>query len=129
MTIEDDVRGVAIKKPYSCSNTLLKKSDNRNIIPFNVAPPRSLHRSVRIFHFGKQCSKISCVKQFKSFVAFVFTASTASNLVRLIADLIFGKRKILTVLGPVITVGVTSLEYYFSPNKSSEIVTLRAEIL
>jgi len=42
-----DIRGVAIKKPDSCSNPLLKKkSDNRNVIPFNVVPspiPTPLH--------------------------------------------------------------------------------------
>jgi len=40
------IRGVAIKKPDSCSNPLLKKkSDNRNVIPFNIVPspiPRPL---------------------------------------------------------------------------------------
>ena len=40
------IQGVAIKKPDSCSNPLLKKSDNRNVIPFNVVPspiPTLLH--------------------------------------------------------------------------------------
>ena len=41
------IRGVAIKKPDSCSNPLLeKKSDNRNVISFNVVPspiPTALH--------------------------------------------------------------------------------------
>jgi len=42
-----NVQGVAIKKPDSCSNPLLKKkSENRNVIPFNVVPspiPKPLH--------------------------------------------------------------------------------------
>ena len=37
--ISHEIQGVAIKKPDSCSNPLLKKkSDNRNVIPFNVVP-------------------------------------------------------------------------------------------
>jgi hypothetical protein len=63
------IQGVAIKKLDSCSNPLLtKKSDNLNVIPLNVAPPRSLHRSMRIFHCWKQCCRSSCVMLFKSCV-------------------------------------------------------------
>ena len=42
----EELRSVAIKKPDSCSNPLLKKSENRNVIPFNVVPspiPTPLH--------------------------------------------------------------------------------------
>jgi len=43
-----NIQGVAIMKPDSCSNPLFKKkkSDNRNVIPFNVVPspvPTPLH--------------------------------------------------------------------------------------
>ena len=48
---------------------------------------------MQIFYCWKQCCTSSCVKLFKSCVAFAFTASTDSNLVPLSADLIFGKRK------------------------------------
>jgi len=40
------IRGVAIKKPDSCSNPLLKNSESRNIISSNVVPsciPTLLH--------------------------------------------------------------------------------------
>ena len=61
--------------------------------PSMQSPPRSLHRSMRIYHCWKQCCRSSCVKLFKSCVAFAFTASTDSNLVPSSEDLIFGKRK------------------------------------
>lgn len=43
----NSIRGVAMKKPNSCSNIFLKKlSNNLNVIPFNVVPfpiPTALH--------------------------------------------------------------------------------------
>ena len=61
--------------------------------PSMYSTPRSLNRSMRIFHCWKQCCSSSCVMLFKSYVASAFIASTDSNLVPLSADLIFGKRK------------------------------------
>ena len=88
------IRGVAIKKPNSCSNPLLKKNQTIKMLsPSMQSPPRSLNRSMQIFHCWKQCCMSSCVKLFKSCVTFVFTASTDSNLAPLSAGLIFGKRK------------------------------------
>ena len=116
------MQGVAIKKPDSCSNPLLKKNQTIEMLsPSMQSPPRFLHRSMRIFHRWKQCCRSSCVTLFKSCVAFAFTASTDSNLVPLSADLIFGERKKSHVLGPESTVDVPSLECCFSPNTSSQI--------
>ena len=90
------LQGVAIKKPDSCSNPLLKKNQTIEMLsPSMYTPPQFLHRSLRIFHCWKQCCRSSCVMLFKSCVAFAFTASTDSNLVPLSADLVFGKRKML----------------------------------
>ena len=114
-------RGVAIKKPDSCSNPLLKKNQTIEMLsPSMQSPPRSLHRSMRIFHCWKQCCRSSCVKLFKSWVTFAFTASTDLNLVPLSADMIFGKRKSRTVLGPESMLDVPSLECCFSQNTSSQ---------
>ena len=55
--------------------------------------PRSLHRSMRIFHCWKQCCRLSSYSLFMSSVAFAFTAYTDSNLVPFNADLIFGNKK------------------------------------
>ena len=85
-------------------------------------PPRSLHRSMRIFHFWKQCCKSSCVKLFKSCVAFAFTVSTDKYLLPLSADLIFGKKIKSHGARSVEYVDVPSLNSCFSPNTSSQIV-------
>ena len=61
--------------------------------PSMYSPPRSLHRSMRIFHCWKQCCRSSSDSLFISSVAFAFTASTDSNLVPFNADLIFVNKK------------------------------------
>ena len=74
---------------------LFKNLHNRNVT-FNVLPPRSLYRSMRIFHCWKQCCKSSSDSLFMSSVAFAFTESADSNLVPFNADLIFGNKKKVT---------------------------------
>ena len=61
--------------------------------PSVYSPPRSLHRSMRIFHYWKQCCRSASDSLFMGSVAFAFTASTDSNLVPFNADLIFGNKK------------------------------------
>ena len=77
--------------------------------PSVYSPPRSLHRSMRIFHCWKQCCRSSSDSLFMSSVAFAFTASTDSNLVPFNADLIFGNKKSHMGLGQVSTVDVPTL--------------------
>jgi hypothetical protein len=55
--------------------------------PSMYSPPRSLHRSMRIFHCWKQCCRSSSDSLFMSSVAFAFTAST--DLVPFNADLTY----------------------------------------
>ena len=74
--------------------------------PSMYSPPRSLHRSMRIFHCWKQCCRSSSDSLFMSSAAFTFTASTDSNLVPFNADLIFGNKKKSHGLGQVSTVDV-----------------------
>ena len=61
--------------------------------PSMYSPPRSLHRSMRIFHCWKQCCRSSSDTLFMSSAAFAYTASTDSNLVPFNADLIFGNKR------------------------------------
>jgi len=85
---------------------LFKKLHNRNVVTLNVLPPRSLHRSLRMFHCWKQCCRPSSDSLFMSSVAFVFTASTDSNLVPFDANLIFGNKESHMGLCQVSTVDV-----------------------
>jgi hypothetical protein len=61
--------------------------------PSMYSPPRSLHRSVQIFHCLKQCCGLSSESLFVSSITFTITASVDSNLVPFNADLIFGNKK------------------------------------
>jgi len=61
--------------------------------PSMYSPPRSLHRSMRIFRCWKQCCRSSSDDLFVSSIAFASTASTDSNLVPFNADLIFVNKK------------------------------------
>ena len=61
--------------------------------PSLYSPPRSLHRSMRIFHCWKQCCGSSSDSLFMCSVTFSFTASKDSNLVPFKADFIFGNKK------------------------------------
>ena len=61
--------------------------------PLMYSPPRSLRRSIRIFHCWKQCCWSSSDSLFMSSVAFAFTAFMNLNLVPFNADLIFGNKK------------------------------------
>ena len=87
---------------------LFKTLHNRNVVTLNVLPsPRSLHRSMRIFHCWKQCCRSPSDSLFMSSVGFTFTASADSDLVPFNADLIFrNKKKSHTGLSQVSTVDV-----------------------
>jgi len=85
---------------------LFKKLHNRNVVTLSVLPPRSLHRSMWVFHCWKRWCRSFSDSLFMSSVAFVFTASTDSNLVSFKADLIFGNIKSHMGLGQVSTVDV-----------------------
>ena len=61
--------------------------------PSTYSPPRSLHRSMRIFHCRKRCCRSSSDSLFMSSIAFAFTASMDSNLVPFNTDLISGNEK------------------------------------
>ena len=74
--------------------------------PSTYSPPRSLLRSMRIFHRWKQCCRSSSDSLFMCSVAFAFTASTDSNLVPFNADLIYGNKKSHVGLGQVSMVDV-----------------------
>ena len=89
------IQGVAIKKPDSCSNPLLKKIRQSKCYPLQCSSLHDPYTAPCEFStVGRnQCCRSSCVMLFKSCVAFAFTASTDSNPVPLSADLIFGKRK------------------------------------
>jgi len=61
---------VAIKKPDSCANPLLKKSDNRNVIPFNVVPspiPTPLHANFPQLEAVLQVILFYAVQEFRRF--------------------------------------------------------------
>ena len=57
------------------------------------SPPRSLHRSMPIFHCWEQCWRSFSDSLFMSSAAFDFTASTDSNLVPFNADYIFENKQ------------------------------------
>ena len=72
--VNDDqgiLRGVAIKKSDSCSNPLLKnKSDNRNVIPFNVVPspiPTPLHVNFSLLEAVLQVILCYAVQELRRF--------------------------------------------------------------
>jgi len=85
---------------------LLKKNYTIEMSPSMYSPPRSLHRSMRIFHCWKQCCRSSSDSFFISSISFAFTASTDSNLVPFNADLIFGNKKSHKGPGQVSTVDI-----------------------
>ena len=86
--------------------------------PSMYSPPRSLNRSMRIFHCWKQCCKSSSDSLFMSSVAFAFTASKDSNLVPFNADLIFGNKKSHMGIGQVSTVDVPT-RWFCASSKTS----------
>jgi len=64
------LRGVAIKKPDLCSTPLLKKSDNRNVIPFNVVPspiPTPLHANLSLLGAVLQVILCYAVQELRRF--------------------------------------------------------------
>ena len=64
------VQGVAIKKPDSCSNPLLKKLDNRIVIPFNVVPspiPTPLHANFPLLEVVLQVILCYAVQELRRF--------------------------------------------------------------
>ena len=65
------IQGVAIKKQVSCSNPLLKKkSDNRNVIPFNVVPspiPTPLHANFPLLESVLQVILCYAVQELRRF--------------------------------------------------------------
>ena len=73
---------------------LFKILHNINVVTLNVLPSPILHRSIRIFHWWKQCCRSPSDILLMSSVAFDFTASTDSNLVPFNADLIYGNKKV-----------------------------------
>ena len=88
---------------------LLKKLHNRNVVTLNVLPsaiPTPLHAN---FPLLEAICRSSSDSLFMSSVAFVFMASTESNLVPFNADLIFGNQKSRMGLGQVSTVDVPTL--------------------
>jgi len=87
---------------YFCSNIYTIEL----LSPSMYSPPRSLHRSMQIFHCWKQCCRSSSDSLCMSSVALAFTASRDSNLVPFNADLIFGSKKSNMGLGQVSTVDV-----------------------
>ena len=93
------ITGLKLEYFYSKNYTI-------EMSPSMYSPPRSIHRSLRIFHCWKQCCRSSSDSFFMSSVAFAFTASTDSNLVPFNADLIFGNKKSHVGLGQVSTVDV-----------------------
>jgi len=97
----------------------LKNYTIEMLSPSLYSSPRSLHRSIRIFHCWKQCCRSSSDSSFMSSVAFAFTASTDSNLVPFNADLFFGnKKKVTWGLGQVSTVDVPT-RWYCASSKTS----------
>ena len=73
---------------------LFTKLQTEILSPSMYSSPRSLHRSIQIFHCWKQCCRSSSDSLFMSSVAFAFTASIESNLVPFNADLISGNIKV-----------------------------------
>ena len=68
--LSDTLRGVAIKKPDSYSNPLLKKSDNRNVIPFNLFPspiPTLLHANFPLLEAVLQVIMCYAVQELRRF--------------------------------------------------------------
>jgi len=74
--------------------------------PSMYSPPRSLHRSIWIVHYWKQCCRSSSDSLFMSSFAFAFTASTYLNVVPFNADFIYGNKKSHVGLGQVSAVDV-----------------------
>ena len=77
--------------------------------PSTYSPPRSLHRSMRVFHFWKQCCRSFSDSLHIRSIAFASNASTDSNLLPFNADLIFANKNRHVGLGQVITVDVATL--------------------
>lgn len=88
--------------------------------PFNVLPSPPTYRSIRLFHWSKQCWKYSFVRAFRSSAEFRFTSSIDSNRVLFKADLIFGTEKSHRVLSQASTARIRVMQCIQRLNNASQ---------